>query len=100
MEMSWQTPQKQETNEIHEIQKNSLMGKRSTMSSLIFLLLSLPMGIIFFTVTVTFLSLGVSTVIIWIGLPILLAAWHGFRRAAHGGGPAASADSASLTRIS
>src|SRR5689334_14873318 len=71
MEMSWQTPQRQEAN---EVQKSSLMGKRSTMSSLIFLLLSLPMGIIFFTVTVTFLSLGVSTVIIWIGLPILLAA--------------------------
>lgn len=43
----------------------------STMSNIVFLLLSLFLGICYFTITVVGISLGVGTVVIWIGLPIL-----------------------------
>lgn len=47
------------------IQKGSLMG------NLVFLLLALPLGIFYFTLTVVGISLGMGTLVIWIGLPIL-----------------------------
>src|SRR5437763_9108939 len=62
MEMSFQKMQQRET-------RNS-----STVSNMMFLLLSFPLGLIYFIVTVVLLSLGVSTVIIFVGLPILLVA--------------------------
>jgi len=40
--------------------------------TLLYLLLSLPLGIIYFTVVVTGLAVSAGTLIIWIGVPILL----------------------------
>ena len=47
--------------------------KSTTAGNIAFLLLSFPLGLIYFLVTVICLTLGVSTIIIWIGLPILFA---------------------------
>ena len=47
---------------------------------LAYLLLGLPFGIFYFVFLVTALSVGVGLVIIWVGVPILLAAvvtWRG-----------------------
>lgn len=44
------------------------------LGSLAYLLLNLPAGIAGFVMVVTMLSLGVSTVIIWVGLPVLMLA--------------------------
>lgn len=38
-----------------------------------FLMLALPLGIVFFTLTLTCFLLGMGTLVIWIGLPILFA---------------------------
>ncbi|MBM9465743.1 sensor domain-containing protein [Nakamurella leprariae] len=43
-------------------------------ASVAFLLLGLPLGIVSFTLLVTLISVGVSTAIIWVGLPVLAAA--------------------------
>lgn len=45
--------------------------KRPTMGHFVFLILSLPLGIFYFVITVTGISLGMGTLVIWIGLPIL-----------------------------
>lgn len=47
--------------------------KRTITGEVAFLLLSLPLGIVFFTLTITCLTLGMGTLVIWIGLPILFA---------------------------
>ena len=48
--------------------------KMSTFAgNIAFLLLSFPLGLIYFLVTVIGLTVGASTLIIWIGLPILFA---------------------------
>lgn len=44
---------------------------RSVIGSIVFLIISLPLGVVFFTVTVTGLALGLGTIVIWIGLPLL-----------------------------
>jgi len=55
------------------MERNYQNKKRSnTLSNILYLLLSFPLGTLYFIVLVTGLSLGVSTVIIWIGIPILL----------------------------
>lgn len=41
------------------------------MSTMVFLLLSFPLGLCHFLITVIGLSLGIGTLVIWIGLPIL-----------------------------
>ncbi|MGH2479663.1 MAG: sensor domain-containing protein, partial [Ktedonobacteraceae bacterium] len=41
------------------------------MGKVVFLLLALPLGICYFTLTVVGISLGTGTLVIWIGLPIL-----------------------------
>lgn len=41
-------------------------------SNLLYLLLSFPLGILYFVVLVTGITLGLSLVIVWIGIPILL----------------------------
>ena len=41
-------------------------------STLLYLLLSLPLGVIYFTVVVTGLAVSAGTLVIWIGIPILL----------------------------
>jgi len=55
--------------------------KQSTPGSFTFLLLSLPFGLLYFIATITLLSLGLGTLVIWIGLPIILLTMimiHGF----------------------
>src|SRR5260370_1119786 len=63
--------------EMHKLyqQKQSMPG------SFTFLLLSLPFGLLYFIATITLLSLGLGTLVIWIGLPIILLTMmmiHGF----------------------
>jgi hypothetical protein len=55
-----------------EMQLNTTK-RSSTASNLAFLLLSFPLGLIYFLVTIIGIVVGVSTLIIWIGLPILFA---------------------------
>lgn len=45
----------------------------STLCNIIFLLLSFPLGLIYFLIAVIGLSVGLGTLVIWIGLPILFA---------------------------
>jgi hypothetical protein len=55
--------------------------KQSTPGSFAFLLLSLPFGLLYFVATITLLSIGLGTLVIWIGLPIILLTMimiHGF----------------------
>ena len=47
------------------------MYKSTTAGSVVYLLLSMPLGICFFVITVVGLSVGLGTLVIWIGLPIL-----------------------------
>ena len=43
-----------------------------------YLLVAFPLGVFYFVFLVTGLSLGLSTLIIWVGIPILLLAWVGW----------------------
>ena len=45
----------------------------STLGNIVFLLLSFPLGLIYFLIAVIGLAVGLSTLVIWIGLPILFA---------------------------
>ena len=45
--------------------------KSTTTSNIVYLLLSLPMGLLYFVITVVGLSVGLGTLVIWIGIPIL-----------------------------
>lgn len=54
----------------------------STVGSLGYLLLNLPLGIAGFVAVVTLASVGLSTVIIWAGVPVLVALLLGTRAAA------------------
>ena len=50
-----------------------VVANEDTYLNLMYLLLAFPLGVVYFTFLVTGLSLGLGTVIIWIGIPILLA---------------------------
>ncbi len=52
-------------NSINQTSKSSIMG------NLVFLLLALPLGLIAFQITVIGLSVGLGTLVVWIGLPIV-----------------------------
>ena len=52
-------------NHIKTTQKSRMAG------NIVFLLLSLPLGLAYFVVVVTGISLGLGTLVIWVGLPIL-----------------------------
>lgn len=54
-------------------QKFSQNRKNSTAGKFVFLFLAFPFGLLYFLITVIGLSVGLGTVIIWIGLPILFA---------------------------
>jgi signal transduction histidine kinase len=54
----------------------------STYKRAVYLLLALPLGIAYFVVLITGVSVGLSLVVIWIGLPILLATLMAWRFAA------------------
>ena len=56
---------------------------RTTAGNITFLLLSFPFGLFCFLLIVLGLAVGVGTLIIWIGLPILFATLVGHSR--HGG---------------
>lgn len=47
--------------------------KSTTAGNIVFLLLSFPLGLFYFLLVVIGLAVGVSTLILWIGLPILFA---------------------------
>jgi hypothetical protein len=47
--------------------------KTSTANSIAYLLLSFPLGVFYFVVLITGLSVGIGTVVIWLGIPILFA---------------------------
>src|SRR5260370_11006223 len=47
--------------------------KSTTAGNIAFLLLSFPLGLIYFLVTIIGFVVGMSTLILWIGLPILFA---------------------------
>ena len=47
--------------------------QRRTYSGLVYLLLALPLGIEYFSALVAGVATGVSTVVVWIGIPILFA---------------------------
>lgn len=47
--------------------------KRTTAGNITFLLLSFPLSLFYFLLTVIGLAVGVSTLVIWIGLPVLFA---------------------------
>lgn len=47
--------------------------KNSTAGKFVFLFLAFPFGLLYFLITVIGLSVGLGTVVIWIGLPILFA---------------------------
>lgn len=49
------------------------MTKRSLASEMAFLMLSFPLGLVFFIVTVVGFSLGMGTLVIWVGLGVLFA---------------------------
>lgn len=57
---------KMETH-LHTTQKSTIAG------NIAFLLLSFPLGLLYFLLVVIGLTVGVSTLILWIGLPILFA---------------------------
>lgn len=50
-----------------------VVAKEDTYLNLIYLLLAFPLSIVYFVMLVTGLSVGFGTLIIWIGIPILLA---------------------------
>ncbi len=51
--------------------KLEITQKSTTAGNIAFLLLSFPLGLFYFIVTVVGLTVGVSTVILWVGLPLL-----------------------------
>src|SRR5262249_8875508 len=53
-------------------QKSSVARDKQTYINILYLLLSFPLGLCYFVVLVTGIALGVSTLIIWIGVLILL----------------------------
>src|SRR5947207_2704667 len=48
-------------------------NKTHTASNIVYLLLSFPLGVFYFVLLITGLSVGVGTVIVWLGIPILFA---------------------------
>ena len=55
-----------------EYQRFQKSMQQRTVSNILYLLLSFPLGLIYFVLVIVGLSVGVSTIIIWVGIPILL----------------------------
>jgi hypothetical protein len=49
------------------------MNKTHTASNIAYLLLTFPLGVFYFVVLITMLSVGIGTVVVWLGIPILFA---------------------------
>ncbi len=66
------------------VRKESFFGvgrQKQTYLNLLYLLSAFPLGITYFILLITGLSVGVGTLIVWIGIPILLFTiimWQGF----------------------
>ena len=66
-------------NEITEIQRRnwsrslfSVVWEARTYLNILYLLTSMPLGVLYFTLLITGFALGLGLAIVWIGLPILL----------------------------
>lgn len=55
------------------------LGRKQTWLNVVYLFLSFPLGIFYFVFLVTMLSVGLSTIIIWVGLPILFLTYLAIR---------------------
>jgi len=55
------------------------LRKPTTAGNIVYLLLSFPMGLIYFLITVFGLSIGLSTLVLWIGLPVLFGTFFAIR---------------------
>ncbi|GCE18348.1 sensor domain-containing protein [Dictyobacter kobayashii] len=51
----------------------------NTLGNMLYLLLSFPLGLIYFILMIVGLSVGLGTIVVWIGLPILLLTLLGIR---------------------
>jgi len=60
----------------HTASRNYGQRWRSVPRDLGFLLLGLPISIVAFSVTISLIALGASTIVIWIGVPIMAAALY------------------------
>jgi hypothetical protein len=60
------------------------IGRAQTYLNIVYLLLSLPLGIFYFVFLVAGISVGFSLLIVWIGLPILVLVLAGSRALANG----------------
>ncbi len=61
----------------------SVGREKQTYLNMLYLLAAFPLGVLYFIVLITGLSVGIGSLIIWIGIPILLLtmiAWEGFAR--------------------
>ena len=56
----------------------AVLREKQTYLNLIYLLLAFPLGIAYFIISVTGLSLGVGLLIVWVGLLVLLALFVGW----------------------
>ena len=56
----------------------AILGEKQTYLNLIYLLLAFPLGIAYFVISVTGLSVGVGLLIVWVGLLVLLALFAGW----------------------
>jgi len=55
------------------------LWRKQTWLNVLYLFLSFPLGIFYFVLLVTMLSVGVSTVVIWVGIPILFLTYLAIR---------------------
>lgn len=55
------------------------LGHKQTWLNVLYLLMAFPLGTFYFVLLVTALSVGLSTVIIWIGIPILFLTYLAIR---------------------
>jgi hypothetical protein len=61
-----------------------VVTERRTYATLVYLLAGLPLGIVWFTMVVTGVSVGVSMLAVaLLGVPILLGLWYGMRACAN-----------------
>lgn len=56
-----------------EMQFQQTAQKRTTAGNIAFLVLSFPLGLFYFLLTVIGLAIGMSTTVLWVGLPVLFA---------------------------
>jgi hypothetical protein len=66
------SPQLKQSNEVKDMDNHvNTSAKKSSMGNFVFLIISFPLGLFYFLITVIGFSLGMGTLVIWVGLPIL-----------------------------